>query len=174
MIDWPDAVIRLSAATIIGGAIGLQRELHGKPTGVRTMGIVALGSALVVLVGQHLDANDASAGSRVIQGVITGIGFLGAGVILRNPGGKRVRGLTTAAAIWLTACIGIACGFGAWPLVGTSVGLAALILAFGKPFERAVGARKPHGHRQHNDEVRQESVDAEPTGTSPPTVLPKA
>ena len=71
------------------------------------MGIVCLGSALVVLVSQHL-GGDAAAGSRVIQGVITGVGFLGAGVILRNPTGKRVHGLTTAAAIWLTACIGIA------------------------------------------------------------------
>jgi putative Mg2+ transporter-C (MgtC) family protein len=174
MIDWPDAVIRLTAATVIGGAIGLQRELHGKPTGVRTMGIVALGSALIVLVGQHLDANDASAGSRVIQGVITGIGFLGAGVILRNPGGKRVRGLTTAAAIWLTACIGVACGFAAWPLVGTSVGLAVLILTLGKPLERAVGLRRPHDHHHHNDEVHQESKDTEPTGTSPPSDRPTA
>ncbi|MFZ1107643.1 MAG: MgtC/SapB family protein [Rhodomicrobium sp.] len=137
MIDWPDAVIRLTAATVIGGAIGLDREAHGKPTGVRTLGIVALGSALVVLASQHPGGADANAGSRVIQGVITGIGFLGAGVILRNPTGKRVHGLTTAAAIWLTACIGVACGLGAWPLVITSVVLAALILAFGRPIERA-------------------------------------
>ena len=130
------------------------------------MGIVALGSALVVLVGQHLDANDASAGSRVIQGVITGIGFLGAGVILHNPAGRRVHGLTTAAAIWLTACIGVACGFGAWPLVGTSAVLAFLILVFGKPLERAIGARGPHHH--HNDQVRQEGPGNEPAGTSPP------
>ena len=72
----------------------------------------------MVLVSQHPSGGDAAAGSRVIQGVITGIGFLGAGVIFRNPAGKKVHGLTTAAAIWLTACIGVACGLGAWPLVG--------------------------------------------------------
>jgi putative Mg2+ transporter-C (MgtC) family protein len=137
MIDWPEAVMRLTAATVIGGAIGLNREAHGKPTGVRTLGIVALGSALVVLVSQYPGGAEANAGSRVIQGVITGIGFLGAGVILRNPTGKRIHGLTTAAAIWLTACIGVACGLGAWPLVITSVALTAIILAFGRPIERA-------------------------------------
>ncbi len=173
MIDWPDAVVRLTAATIIGGAIGLDRELHGKPTGVRTMGLVALGSALVVLVSQHLDATDASAGSRVIQGVITGIGFLGAGVILRNPGGKRVHGLTTAAACWMTACIGVACGVGAWPLVITSAGLAMLILGFGKPLERAIGARGQH-HHHHDDQVHQEGEGAKPSEMPPSNVHPKA
>jgi putative Mg2+ transporter-C (MgtC) family protein len=160
MIDWPDAVIRLSAATILGGAIGLNREVHGKPTGVRTMGIVALGSALVVLVSQH-PASDPASASRAVQGVITGIGFLGAGVILRNPAGKRVRGLTTAAAIWLTACIGVACGLGAWPLVATSAVLAALLLAFGKPLERAIGARDHHHHDEGNGHGQGEARQGE-------------
>ena len=154
MIDWPDAVIRLTAAAIIGGAIGLDRELRGKPTGVRTMGIVALGSALVVLVSQHPAGSDAAAGSRVIQGVITGIGFLGAGVILRNPAGKKVHGLTTAAAIWLTACIGVACGLGAWPLVVTSAILAGIILVIGTPLEHALDLRDHH--RKQSREVEGE------------------
>ena len=141
MIEWPDAIIRLSAAVLIGGAIGIDRELRGKPTGVRTMSIVALGSALVVLASQHPGGPEANAASRVIQGVITGIGFLGAGVILRNPAGKKVHGLTTAAAIWLTACIGVTCGLGAWPLVGTAAFLVAVILAFGQPLERALDLR---------------------------------
>jgi putative Mg2+ transporter-C (MgtC) family protein len=149
MIEWTDAVTRLTAAAVVGGTIGLDRELHGKPTGVRTMGIVCLGSALVVLVSQHL-GGDAAAGSRVIQGVITGVGFLGAGVILRNPTGKRVHGLTTAAAIWLTACIGVACGLGAWPLVVTSVVLAALLLVVGRPLDRALDLY--HHHKQNGDE----------------------
>jgi putative Mg2+ transporter-C (MgtC) family protein len=153
MIDWPDAVIRLTAATVIGGAIGLDRELHGKPTGIRTLGIVGLGSALVVLASQHAGGADANAGSRVIQGVITGIGFLGAGVILRNPGGKRVHGLTTAAAIWLTACIGVACGVGAWPLVVTSIVLVAVLLSIGKPLERAIGHHDNHHKGAANDKT---------------------
>jgi putative Mg2+ transporter-C (MgtC) family protein len=138
MLDWIDVLLRLTAATVIGGAIGLDRETRGKPTGVRTMGIVALGSALVVTASQYAGGvPDMNAGSRVLQGVITGIGFLGAGVILRNPSGGKVHGLTTAATIWLTACIGVACGLGAWAPVVTSVVLVTIILAVGKPLERA-------------------------------------
>lgn len=152
MIDWPDAVIRLSAAAAIGAGIGLDRELRGKPTGVRTMGIVAVGSALVVLASQHAAGSDpGAAGSRVIQGVITGIGFLGAGVILRNPAGKKVHGLTTAAAIWFTACVGVACGLAAWPLVVTSVALVILILVLGKPIEQAFDKRDHHLGKHNRD-----------------------
>jgi putative Mg2+ transporter-C (MgtC) family protein len=136
MIDPGDATLRLAAATLIGAAIGLDRDLRGKPTGIRTMGIVALGSALIVLASQQQGADQAAA-SRVMQGLITGIGFLGAGVILRNPSGGKVHGLTTAAAIWLTACIGAACGAGAWPLVAASAVLVALVLAFGRRLEHA-------------------------------------
>jgi putative Mg2+ transporter-C (MgtC) family protein len=71
-----------------------------------------------------------------MQGIVTGIGFLGAGVILRNPSGKKVHGLTTAAAIWLTACIGAACGAGAWPPLVASAVLVAFVLAFGRPLEK--------------------------------------
>jgi putative Mg2+ transporter-C (MgtC) family protein len=139
MLDWTDAILRLTAATFIGGAIGLDRDLRGKPTGVRTMGIVSLGAALIVLASQYPAHNeDSAAASRVMQGIITGIGFLGAGVILRNPGGKRVHGLTTAASIWLTACIGAACGAGAWPLVIASAILMTFILWIGRPLERAI------------------------------------
>ncbi len=138
MLDWTDVVTRLISATVIGGAIGLDRDLRGKPTGVRTMGIVALGSALIVLATQYPSLNsDQGAVSRVLQGLITGIGFLGGGVILRNPEGGKVHGLTTAATIWLTACFGAACGVGAWSLIVTSSVLVTLILLFGRSIEKA-------------------------------------
>ena len=148
MLDWTDVFLRLTVATFVGGAIGVNRDLRGKPTGVRTMGIVALGSAAIVLASQYpARATDAAAASRVMQGIITGIGFLGAGVILRNPGGGRVRGMTTAASIWLTACIGASCGAGAWPIVLISAVLVAIVLAFGKTvervFERSIGQIDP-------------------------------
>jgi putative Mg2+ transporter-C (MgtC) family protein len=99
MLDWTDIVSRLGAAMAIGGALGLNRELHNKPTGLRTLGLVGLGSALAVLAV----ADDPQADiSRVIQGVITGVGFLGAGVILHRPADNKVHGLTTAATIWVT------------------------------------------------------------------------
>jgi putative Mg2+ transporter-C (MgtC) family protein len=145
MIEAADAILRLAAATLVGGAIGLDRDLRGKPTGVRTMGVVALGAALIVLTSQHHGtdpATDQAAASRVMQGIITGIGFLGAGVILRNPHGK-VHGLTTAAAIWLTACIGAACGAGAWPLVAATAVLVAFVLALGGSLEKAFERLRP-------------------------------
>ncbi len=152
MIDTTDAILRLVTATVVGAAIGLNRDLHGKPTGIRTMGIVALGSALIVLASQYpAQITDQAAASRVMQGIITGIGFLGAGVILHNPSGGKVHGLTTAAAIWLTACIGAACGAGAWHLVLASAVLVAVILLAGRPLEQAFERIYPRARSDDDD-----------------------
>jgi putative Mg2+ transporter-C (MgtC) family protein len=152
MLEWTETLLRLGAATLIGAAIGLDRDLRGKPTGVRTMGIVALGSAVIVLASQYpAHMADVAAGSRVMQGIITGIGFLGAGVILRNPAGGKVHGLTTAASIWLTACVGAACGAGAWPIVLSASVLVAIVLGFGRMVEMAFERRFP---RHDADEKR--------------------
>jgi len=130
-----DAVLRLGIAIVVGGAIGLNRDLKGKPAGVRTHALVALGSALVT--GLLKDSSPhPDAVSRVIQGVITGIGFLGAGVILRPEGGRTVRGLTTAASIWVVAALGIACGLGQWIPVATGTLLTLGVLLFGRTFEK--------------------------------------
>jgi putative Mg2+ transporter-C (MgtC) family protein len=133
MIGWLDIVIRLGAATFVGGLVGLNRDLHHKPTGVRTLGLVALGSALAVLAV----SNDTQAGiSRVIQGVIMGVGFIGAGVILHRPAGGKVHGLTTAATIWVTAAMGVLCGLAAWSILVVAVPLVLLLLVFGGPIEK--------------------------------------
>jgi putative Mg2+ transporter-C (MgtC) family protein len=137
MLDWLEVIYRLGAATLVGGAIGLNREFHGKPTGVRTLGLVGLGSATVVLAVQYA-APDAAAASRVVQGIITGIGFLGAGIILRRPEEDRVHGMTTAAAIWFTACLGVACGIGAWRIITVASILVVFLLTFGGPIEKAL------------------------------------
>jgi putative Mg2+ transporter-C (MgtC) family protein len=137
MLTWTDVVLRLGAAAVMGAAIGVDRDLHGKPTGVRTLGVVALGSALIVLASQYPgETPDQAAASRVMQGIITGIGFLGAGVILRSADEKTVHGLTTAATIWLTACVGAACGAGAWRLILIGGTLVAVILIAGRPVEQ--------------------------------------
>ena len=136
-----DVFLRLGVAALVGVALGLNRDLRGKPTGVRTLGLVGLASAAVVLA---LDRNeDASNVGRVIQGIVTGIGFLGAGVIVHNSFGKQVHGLTTAACVWLTACIGAACGVGEWIVILASVPLTAVILVFGGPFEKWVHRHWP-------------------------------
>jgi putative Mg2+ transporter-C (MgtC) family protein len=105
-----EVVLRLLMAFACGAVIGLNREFHQKPAGFRTFGLVSIGSAVVVLMMELEQGSGADAVSRVVQGVLTGIGFLGAGVIFKE--GLSVRGLTTAASIWITAAVGILYGVG--------------------------------------------------------------
>lgn len=115
--DLPDAaqvtriLLRLTLAALLGGLLGIEREKKGKAAGVRTHMLVAMGAALFVLVSQQ-EGMDSADLSRVVQGVIAGVGFLGAGTILKSDHEDRVKGLTTAAGIWLTAAIGVAAGLG--------------------------------------------------------------
>jgi putative Mg2+ transporter-C (MgtC) family protein len=110
-----EVVFRLLPALVCGGVIGLNRDLRGKPVGFRTLSLVGMGSALITWVGVTTAGTNDGSVSRVFQGLITGIGFLGAGVILQ-PGldekVREVRGLTTAACVWVVACIGAASGVG--------------------------------------------------------------
>jgi putative Mg2+ transporter-C (MgtC) family protein len=138
LLDLWDIVLRLGVAAAASAAVGLNRDLRGKSVGVRTLGLVGLSSALIVMFAdpQIVGAGNVSdAASRVIQGVLTGIGFLGAGVIIhRNK--PRVKGLTSAACVWFTACIGIVCGAGQWRLVAVALAIAFLLLLLGGPIER--------------------------------------
>ena len=134
-----EAAVRLGAALILGGVIGLNRELHGKPAGLRTHALVSLGAAvatIVVLQPMNRDLpTDPNAIGRVVQGILTGIGFLGAGVILRDPSGHAT-GLTTAATIWICAVLGIVCGLGSWSIAAITLTLTACALFLGRPIER--------------------------------------
>ncbi len=139
MPDWSEILLRLGIATLASGAIGLNRDLHGKPIGIRTLGLVGLATALVVTLTnpQPIEPGHFSDGtSRVIQGILTGIGFLGAGVIVHVSDHGKVRGLTSAACVWLTACIGIVCGAGQWRLVTVAMAIALILLVVGGPAER--------------------------------------
>ena len=138
-MDTADIVMRLGLAALAGGALGLNRDLHGKPTGVRTLGLVGLASALIVIAVGPGDGDV----SRVMQGIVTGIGFLGAGVIIRSEKGKHVHNLTTAACVWLTACAGAACGVGEWRLLLIGAPIVAVLLIFGGAFEKWVHRRWP-------------------------------
>jgi putative Mg2+ transporter-C (MgtC) family protein len=132
--DVPDAsqvtriVLRLVIAALLGGLLGYERERHGKAAGVRTHMLVALGAALFVLVPKEAGVSGADL-TRVIQGIVAGIGFLGAGAIIKGSAEESVKGLTTAAGIWLTAAIGIACGLGRESTAVLSALLAFVILA---------------------------------------------
>jgi putative Mg2+ transporter-C (MgtC) family protein len=161
--DLPDAeqatrvMVRLTLAALLGGLLGIEREQKGKAAGVRTHMLVAMGSAMFVLVSQQSGMITADL-SRVIQGVIAGIGFLGAGTILKghikgNADEEQVKGLTTAAGIWLTAAIGVAAGMGRESTAVLSTLLALGILSvvprivryLEKPEPLLTGTDKPEG-----------------------------
>jgi putative Mg2+ transporter-C (MgtC) family protein len=119
---------RLMLAAVLGGVLGYERENQGKAAGIRTHMLVAMGSALFVLVPQQAGMTIPDL-SRVIQGIVAGIGFLGAGAIIKNRGEDDVQGLTTAAGVWMTAAIGIACGLGRESTALLSTLLALLVFA---------------------------------------------
>ena len=141
-----DVLMRLGAAMLCGGLIGLERDFRNMPTGFRTLAIVCLGSCVAVL--SAIKAGDSDGFSRVAQGIVTGIGFLGGGVIVQTGRSKDVKGLTTAAAIWLTAGIGLLCGLGelliAFAVTAATVIVLALDVTLQKFRSRGAGeaARK--------------------------------
>lgn len=120
-------VLRLVVAGVIGGLIGYERRLHHKAIGVSGMMMVAIGSATYMLLAKHLALSDPAALSRTIQGILQGIGFLGGAVIFK--GGTDVRGIKTAAAVWITGAIGLAVGTALWWL-GVTVGLVTAVILF--------------------------------------------
>ena len=140
MLDWPEILLRLGAATLAGSMIGLNRDLHGKPIGLKTLGLVGLATAMVVMAtdpsGDTGKVSDAA--SRAIQGILTGIGFLGAGVIVHTQHHFKVHGLTSAACTWLASCAGIACGVGHWRIVIAAVAIAFTLLIVGRPIEHSL------------------------------------
>ncbi len=140
-MGWEEILLRLGVAAIIGSVIGINREIHHKSAGFRTIAIVCVGTALAVLVAPR--GGDAAAASRVFQGVVTGIGFLGAGVIVHHAQQETVEGLTTAASIWTAAGLGAACGLGYWPPALIGAVLVVVLLAIGGRVETAV--RKKFG-----------------------------
>jgi putative Mg2+ transporter-C (MgtC) family protein len=120
-------VLRLGAAALLGGLVGLERERRGKAAGLRTHMLVTIGACLFVLVPQEAGVS-AEHLLRVVQGIAAGIGFLGAGAILKMSEERKIHGLTTAANIWVTAAVGMAVGLGyLWPAL-VAVILAVIIL----------------------------------------------
>lgn len=154
IIEWPNltealgVVIRLSLAAVLGGVLGYERERLGKAAGLRTHMLVSMGSALFVVATLQAGAAAGDV-TRVVQGIATGIGFVGAGAILKQAEGGHleVTGLTTASTVWITAGVGMAVGFGQiWlPVVATALGLVILV-ALGR-YEARLG-RTPESHRR--------------------------
>jgi putative Mg2+ transporter-C (MgtC) family protein len=139
--DWQGTILRLSLALLVGALIGWERQLDRKPAGIRTHMLVSLGAAIFVLTGIQLGTVQESAtlASRIIQGTTAGVGFLGAGEIINRTmesGEVKVQGLTSAAAIWVSASLGIAAGCGQW-VIGLFGAIATFtILRIVKKLER--------------------------------------
>jgi len=129
---------RLIVATLIGSGIGLDRELRHKPAGLKTHALVALGAALMTVIGTSMTDiwhPDMTVVSRIIQGIMAGVGFLGGGAILKS-NGEIVSGLTTAASLWLVASLGIACGAGEFAAALIALAIALIVLVCGNALEQ--------------------------------------
>jgi putative Mg2+ transporter-C (MgtC) family protein len=140
-----EVFLRLALAAVLGGAIGLERELHHKPAGLRTNMLIALGSALFSILSVELGAG-AGSPDRIAAQVVTGIGFLGAGAILRS--GENIHGLTTAATIWVNAAIGMAAGLGSYVVASGAAALTLIVLAILPFIERRFEERGGNAHRE--------------------------
>jgi len=142
---WLDMSVRIVLAMLSGSLIGVNRDLHHKSIGLRTLGLVSLSSCLLVLtVSQYAlqhGFNSSDPTSRVTQGIVSGIGFLGAGVILRGPDQVHVYGLTTASAILVVAALGIACALAAWPILVIGFVATLFLLIVCGPIEHAIQTR---------------------------------
>ena len=127
MVEYTELMLRLVLSVVFGGLIGLEREIVHRPAGIRTHMLVSLGSALFVLVTLETLPNEAA---RIIAGIATGVGFLGAGTIFRSK--SEVHGLTTAASIWAVSAVGLAIGLGYYLMTIISVVLILIVLQLNK------------------------------------------
>lgn len=159
IIPWPDMLARLGIAFLLGALIGLERERHQRPAGLRTHILVSVASALFTMVS-IVAATDGSDPGRIAAQIVTGIGFLGAGTIMRH--GSVVRGLTTAASLWMAAALGMAAGFGWFVAAGATAIIAFIALTVVKVVEE----RLPHA-----DPLLSLLIQAEPGKDPLPAML---
>ncbi|HOQ05262.1 MAG TPA: MgtC/SapB family protein [Anaerohalosphaeraceae bacterium] len=133
--NWPFWMPFVSSV-LLGGLIGLEREIRRKPAGLRTNILICLATALFTHLGLSISDDSLEIASRILQGVITGVGFIGAGALIR--GTHEIHGITTAATIWLVTGIGIACGFGLYEAAVGVTGIALIILWGLIPLDRRI------------------------------------
>ena len=150
---WPNDVVGIILAVVFGAAIGLEREVSGKAAGLRTNVLICLGASVFTIISKQMGGGQEASLTRIAAGVVTGVGFLGAGAIIRDR--VSVHGLTTAATIWLVASIGMACGAGFYILAVVSTLIAVVVLIglgqLEKPLERYVKKHKPENFSKEQD-----------------------
>jgi len=144
-----DDLARLGVAALLGGALGLEREWTGHWAGLRTHMMVSIGAAIFVIAGQVVAQGEPHDVTRVIQGVATGIGFLGAGTILKLGNQMEIKGLTTASSIWLAAALGVAAGVAEYALAVAAAFVSLFVLGVLGPVEKIFARRRGH-RRQRN------------------------
>jgi len=126
MLVWQSQMLRIFLAAGLGATIGLERQLSGKVAGVRTNMLICLGAAVLTILSEEMGLRHGDSAARIAAQIVTGVGFIGAGVIIRDRGG--VHGLTTAATIWLVASVGMAVGAGFYLLAVATAVLSIVIL----------------------------------------------
>jgi putative Mg2+ transporter-C (MgtC) family protein len=143
--------LRMIMAVVCGAVIGAEREWHGKPAGLRTNILICLGAAIFTILSMHIASISHTDPERIAAQVVTGIGFLGAGAIIRGDGG--VHGLTTAATIWLVAAIGVGCGAGFYLLAATATGITFIVLLGLVPIDKwlARGHHKTEAEKNNSN-----------------------
>ena len=157
-----DDLMRIGAAAIVGGVLGLERELNGHFAGLRTHMMVSIGCAVFVVGGLAISGNQADAVTRVVQGIAAGVGFLGAGTILKLDEQQKIKGLTTASSIWLASALGTLAGLGEYVPAAAATVIALVVLAVLRPMEKLLLAHHaknnptsdtpPHHHHSSNSE----------------------
>lgn len=143
-IDW-QIVLRLVVAAVATSVVGLERSRRRQFIGMRTFGLIGVGAAAAGILSTHMSPADPAAMSRVLQGLLAGIGFLGAGVIVHYLQRRLTVGVTTAAAIWVAAILGFAAGLGEWWLVGATVVLGLILLVLPEPLAHEQDQEKAKG-----------------------------
>lgn len=147
--DLGQSLVRLTAAGLAGGILGFNREITGAWAGLRTHMVVSVGAALFLLLATQID--EPSALPRALEGVATGVGFLGAGTILKLSQRQSIKGLTTASSIWMAAGLGSAAGCGEYELLAAGTVMAIVVLVLFKPVSEAISEAREN----HQDEEEQ-------------------
>jgi putative Mg2+ transporter-C (MgtC) family protein len=159
--DWPifwDDLARIGAAALLGGVLGFEREWKGHWAGLRTHMMVSVGSAIFVIGGLDVAGGENESVNRVIQGVASGIGFLGAGTILKLGEQQEIKGLTTASSIWLAAALGVTAGLAEYALSAAAAVVSIFILAVLGAMESFFERRQAH-YRRVRDEVDHDKAE---------------
>jgi putative Mg2+ transporter-C (MgtC) family protein len=152
--DWPvfwDDLARIGAAALLGGAIGLEREWKGHWAGLRTHMMVSIGCAIFVLGGLAVAGDQPDSVTRVVQGIASGIGFLGAGTILKLDQKQEIKGLTTASSIWLAAALGTIAGMAEYALAVAAAMISLFILGVLGPMEKYFERRQAANRRDRDE-----------------------